>query len=95
MNNNEELMSCYELNKKIIDYVNKNKLIDECLKYFNIDEKNSRESDQENNLSLEILNFPNILETTTKDKDKVNKTLIQRMIKYLEISKFFDEKKNL
>ena len=93
MNNNEELMSCYELNKKIIDYVNKNKLIDECLKYFNIDEKNSRESDQENNLSLEILNFPNILETTTKDKDKVNKTLIQRMIKYLEISKFFDEKK--
>ena len=109
---NDISISCYDINEKIIKYVypeyseNKNNIIEDCMKLFEVkdSEINLDNKITEDELDLEILNFPNILFNENKQKEKIKETerernnrekQLQRHIlqikKYLTIDKYFDD----
>ena len=109
---NDISISCYDINEKIIKYVypeyseNKNNIIEDCMKLFEVkdSEINLDNKITEDELDLEILNFPNILFNENKQKEKIKETERERnnrekqkqrhilqIKKYLTIDKYFDD----
>ena len=82
-NENEKIFSCYTINDKIINYVKENKLVDECINLL----INGKEKENNENMSLEIKNFPKIL----SDEDK--NFQINKINNYLQIDKYFETDK--
>jgi hypothetical protein len=82
-NENEKIFSCYTINDKIINYVKENKLVDECINLL----INGKEKENNENMPLEIKNFPKIL----SDEDK--NFQINKINNYLQIDKYFETDK--
>ena len=84
-NEDEKIYSCYTLNNKILECVKELNLIDECIKTLKGENGNTNDDD----LSLEITNFPRLTQ---------NNPQINNINNYLEINKYFeneDKKKKI
>ena len=80
-NSKNQIYSCYTLNKKIIDYVKKEKVIDECIKTLKGEKKDSNDENKDSiELPLEISNFPKLIENNP-DYFKTKKTIISETTK--------------
>ena len=62
-NEGKNIFSCYTINDKIINYVKENKLMDECINIL----INGKEKENNENMDLEILNFPGLFSENNKN----------------------------
>ena len=76
-NESKKIYSCYTLNNKILECVKELNLIDECIKTLKGENGNTNDDD----LSLEITNFPRLTQ---------NNPQINNINNYFEINKYFE-----